>query len=154
MRWLDGITVLTDMNLSKLWKLVIEKVMAPHSSTLAWKIRWMEEPGRLQSMGLWRVRHDWGTSLSLFTLMHWRRIWQSTPVLLPGKSDGWRSIVGYSPWGLKESDMTERLHFLSFFQICRRHHPNGRKWRELNTLLMRVKGGEWKSWLKTQHSKN
>ena len=40
--------------------------MAPHSSTLAWKIPWTEEPGRLQSMGLRRVRHDWATSLSLF----------------------------------------------------------------------------------------
>ena len=42
-----------------------EKVMALHSSTLAWKIPWMEEPGGLQSMGSWRVGHDWGTSLSL-----------------------------------------------------------------------------------------
>ena len=41
--------------------------MAPHSSTLAWKIPWTEEPGRLQSMGSRRVRHDWATSLSLFT---------------------------------------------------------------------------------------
>ena len=40
--------------------------MAPHSSTLAWKIPWMEEPGRLQSLGSQRVRHDWATSLSLF----------------------------------------------------------------------------------------
>ena len=47
--------------------------MAPHSSTLAWKIPWMEEPSRLQSMGSPRVRHDWATSLSLFTFMHWRR---------------------------------------------------------------------------------
>ena len=47
--------------------------MAPHSSTLAWKIPWMEEPGRLQSMGSQRVRHDWAISLSLFTFMHWRR---------------------------------------------------------------------------------
>ena len=53
-----------------------EKAMAPHSSTLAWKIPWTEEPGRLQSMGLLRVRHDWATSLSLFTFMHWRRKWQ------------------------------------------------------------------------------
>ena len=37
----------------------LEKAMAPHSSTLAWKIPWMEEPGRLQSMGSLRVRHDW-----------------------------------------------------------------------------------------------
>ena len=43
---------------------VSEKAMAPHSSTLAWKIPWMEEPSRLQSMGSLRVRHDWGTSLS------------------------------------------------------------------------------------------
>ena len=41
--------------------------MAPHSSTLAWKIPWMDKPGRLWSMGLLRVRHDWATSLSIFT---------------------------------------------------------------------------------------
>ena len=50
--------------------------MAPHSSTLALKIPWMEEPGRLQSVGLLRVRHNWATSLWLFTFMHWRRKWQ------------------------------------------------------------------------------
>ena len=38
----------------------------------------------------------------------WRRRWQPTPVLLPGKSHGWRSLVGYSPWGRKESDTTEQ----------------------------------------------
>ena len=41
----------------------------------------------------------------------WRRKWQPTPVLLPGKFNGWRILVGYSPWGHKESDTTERLHF-------------------------------------------
>ena len=41
----------------------------------------------------------------------WRRKWQSSPVLLPGKSHGQRSLVGCSPWGRKESDTTERLHF-------------------------------------------
>ena len=41
--------------------------------------------------------------------LHWRRKWQPTPVLLPGESHGWRSLVGYSPWGRKEFDMTERL---------------------------------------------
>ena len=46
---------------------VMEKAMAPHSSTLAWKIPWTEEPVRLQSMGSLRVGHDWATSLSLFT---------------------------------------------------------------------------------------
>ena len=40
-----------------------------------------------------------------------RRKWQPTPVLLPGKSHGWRSLVGCSPWGRQESDTTERLHF-------------------------------------------
>ena len=85
--------------------------MAIHSSTLAWKIPWMEEPGRLQSMRSLRVRHDWTTSLWLFTFMNWRRQWHPTPVLLPGKSHGRRSLVGCSPRGYEELDMTERLHF-------------------------------------------
>ena len=72
--------------------------MAPHSSTLAWKIPWVEEPGGLQSMGSQRVRHDWVTSLSLFTFMHWRRKWQLTPVFLPGESRGRRSLVGCPLW--------------------------------------------------------
>ena len=61
--------------------------------SMAWKIPWMEEPGRLQSMGSLRVRHDWASSLSLFTFMHWRRIWQHTPVFLPGESQGLGSLV-------------------------------------------------------------
>ena len=61
-----------------------EKAMAPHSNALAWGIPWTEEPGGLQSMGSLGVGHDWVTSLSLFTFMHWRRKWQPTPVLLPG----------------------------------------------------------------------
>ena len=60
-----------------------EKAMASHSSTVARKIPWMEKPGRLQSMGSLRVRHDWATSLSLSTFMNWRRKWQPTPVFLP-----------------------------------------------------------------------
>ena len=59
----------------------------------------MEEPGRLQSMGSLRVRHNWATSLSLFTFTHWRRKWQPTPVFLPGESQGRGSLVGCSPWG-------------------------------------------------------
>ena len=128
--------------------------MATHSSTLAWKIPWTEEPGRLQSMGSRRVGHDWVTSLSLFTFMHgegngnplqcsclenprdegawwaavygvaqsWTRLKRlsssssivgegnGNPLFLPGKSHGQRSLVGYSPWGRKESGMTERLN--------------------------------------------
>ena len=67
--------------------------MAPHSSALAWKVPWTEEPAGLQSMGSQRVGHDWLTSLSLFTFMHWRRKWQSTPEFLPGESQGWGSLV-------------------------------------------------------------
>ena len=73
--------------------------MAPHSSTLAWKIPWTEEPGGLQSMGSQRVGHDWETSLSLFIFMHWRRKWQPTPVFLPGESQGRWSLVGCCLWG-------------------------------------------------------
>ena len=81
--------------------------MAPHSSTLAWKIPWLAEPGRLQSMGLLRVRHDRVTSLSLFTFTHWRRKWQPTPVFLPGESQGQGSLVGFCLWSRIESDTTE-----------------------------------------------
>ena len=54
--------------------------MAIHSSTLALKLPWTEEPGRLQFMGSLRVGHDWATSLSPFTFMHWRRKWQPAAV--------------------------------------------------------------------------
>ena len=76
---------------------------------LAWKIPWMEEPGRLQSMGSLRVGHDWATSLSLLlsTFMHWRRKWQPTPVFLPGESQGQGSLEGCHLWGRTESDTTE-----------------------------------------------
>ena len=73
----------------------MEKAIAPYSSTLAWKIPWLAEPDRLQSMGLLRVGHDWVTSLLLFTFMHWRRKWQPTPVFLPGESQGRGSLVGF-----------------------------------------------------------
>ena len=63
------------------------------------EIPWTEEPGRLQSMGSWRVGHDWVTSLSLFTFMHWRRKWRPTPAFLPGE---------WGPRdGVAESDTTE-----------------------------------------------
>ena len=86
---------------------VTEKAMAPHSSPRAWKIPWMEKPGRLQSMGSLTVRHDWETSLWLFTFVRWRRKWQPTPVFLPGESQGWGSLVGYCLWGCTQLDMTE-----------------------------------------------
>ena len=49
------------------WEDPLEKEMATHSGILAWKVPWMEKPGRLQSMGSQRVRHDWATSLTLGT---------------------------------------------------------------------------------------
>ena len=129
MRRLDSITDSMAMNLSILWETAEdrggwraalhgvtnrhnlateqEKAMTPHSSPLAWRIPWMEEPGRLQSMGSLRVGHDWETFLSLFTLMHWRRKWQPTPVFLPGEFQGRGSLVGCCLWGCTESDTTE-----------------------------------------------
>ena len=49
--------------------------------------------------------------------INWRRQWHPTPVPLPGKSHGWRSLIGCSPWGHWESGMTERLHF-HFSLLC------------------------------------
>ena len=80
--------------------------MAPHSSTLAWKIPWTEEPGGLQSMGSLSQ-----TRLSDFTFTFqfhgWRRNWQPTPLFLPGESQGQGSLVGSRLWGRTESDTTE-----------------------------------------------
>ena len=83
------------------------KEMATHSSVLAWRIPWIEEPGGLQSTGSLRVGQDSATSLSLFPFMHWRRKWQPTPVFLPGESQGQGSLVGCRLWGRTESDTTE-----------------------------------------------
>ena len=58
----------------------------------------------MRSLG---IRHNWATSLSLFTFMHWRRKWQPTPEFLPGESQGWGSLVGCHLWGCTESDTTE-----------------------------------------------
>ena len=82
------------------WEDLLKKEMGTHSSILAWKIPWMEEPGRLQSMGSQRVRRDWVNSLT-----------HADDTTLMAES------------------------------------------KELKSLLMKMKE-EWKSWLKTQHSKN
>ena len=100
--------------------------MAPHSRTLAWKIPWSEEPGGLQSMGSLQVGHDWATSLSLFTFMHWRRklknprdggAWWAAVYgvaqsrtrlkrLSGGSSRRQRSLARHSPCGHREADTT------------------------------------------------
>ena len=120
------------------WEDPLEKEMATHSRTIAWKIPWTEEPGRLQSMGSHRVRHDWATSLHFIVQtgfpggtvvknpsanagdgrgfypwvgkIPWRRKRQPTPVLLPGKCYGQRSLASFSPRGCKELDMIEHTH--------------------------------------------
>ena len=86
-----------------------EKATAPHSSTLAWKSSWTEEPGRLQSMESRRVGHDWANWLSFFTFMHWRRKWQPTPVCLPGESQGRGSLVGCCLWVAQSRTWLKRL---------------------------------------------
>ena len=57
--------------------------------------------------GVAKSRIQLPTSLSLFTLMHWRRKWQPTPVFLPGESQGQGSLVGFRLWGCTELDTTE-----------------------------------------------
>ena len=76
--------------------------MATHFSTPAWKIPWMEEAGRLQSIGSLRVGHDSVTSLSLFTFMHWRRKRQPTPVFLP-KNPRDRGVWWAAVYGVAQS---------------------------------------------------
>ena len=111
--WISGISHTVEAWLGEFWALLcyhvaiyMEKAMAPHSSTLAWKLPWTEEPGSLQSMGSLRVGHDWVTSLLPSTFMHWRRKWQPTPVFLPGESQGGGSLVGCRLLGCTESDTT------------------------------------------------
>ena len=105
--------------------------MATHSSTLAWQIPWTEEPGWLQSMGSLGVRHDWATSLSLFTLMHWRRKWPPTPVFLPGESQGWGSLVGclpsMGPHGIRH-DWSDSAAAAANCMVLRNGDGTKRKW--------------------------
>ena len=81
------------------WEDLLEEGTAIHSSTVAWKIPWTEEPGRLWSIGLQRVGHDQSDLAHTHQFerlrfdprvnkISWRRKWQPTPVFLPGKSHG------------------------------------------------------------------
>ena len=131
--------------------------MAPHSSTLAWKIPWMEEPGRLQSMGSRRVGRDWATSLSPFTFMHWRRKWQSTPVFLPRESCVWRNLVGCCPYGRSESDTRLNMHACigegngSPLQYsCLENHRDGGSWWA--AVYGVAQSRTWLKWLSSSSS--
>ena len=88
-------------------RLVMEKVMAPHSSTLAWKIPWMKEPGGLQSMASLRVGHQ----LSNFTFtFHFHALEKEMAThsnILAWRIPGTGSLVGCHLWGRTESEMTE-----------------------------------------------
>ena len=125
----------------------LEKGKATHCSILAWRIPWTTVHG---------VTKNW-TQLSNFHVhrwlsgkkficqckkprtygfdpwvrkIPWRRKWQPTPVFLPGKSQGQRSLEGYNPWGQKESDTTEWLKTHTHYKI---HHK--KKKQKKNTLL-------------------
>ena len=83
-----------------------------------------------------RKVHDY---ICLVSMIIWqRRQWHPTPVLLPEKSHGWRSLVGYSPWGREESDTTERLHF--HFSLSCIGEGNG---NPLQYLENPTDGGAW-----------
>ena len=84
----------------------MEKAMAPHSSSLAWKIPCMVKPGRLQPMGLLRVGLDF-TFTFTFHFHALEKEMATTPVFLPGESQGRGSLVGCRLWGRTESDTTE-----------------------------------------------
>ena len=123
--------------------IVVEKAMAPHSSALAWKIPWTEEPGGLQSMGSLRVRHDWVTSLSVFTFMHWRRKWQPTPVFLPGGSQGRGSLVGCCLWGHTEAWRLSSSSNIAAICHLNQHRPRApvlpRRWKHTQCWANLVK---------------
>ena len=86
--------------------------MAPHSSTLAWKISWTEEPGRLQSMGSRTVGHNWATWLSLFTFMHWRRKGQCSCLGNPrDRGAWWAAVHGVAESRTRLSAFTFTFHF-------------------------------------------
>ena len=100
--------------------LIMERAIATHSSTLAWRVPWTEEPGGLQSMGSLRVGHDWATSLSFFTFMHWRNGYPLQCSCLENPRDGgawWAAVceVAQSRTQLKWLSSMVLENGISFF---------------------------------------
>ena len=101
--------------ISMKWRCLFRRFGILHPSRRQWHPTPVLLPGKshgwrsLVGYSPWghRVGHDWATSLSLFTFMHWRRKWQPTPVFLPGESQGQRSLVGFHLWGRTGSDTTD-----------------------------------------------
>ena len=89
----------------------MEKAMAPHSSTFAWRIPWMEEPGGLQSMGSLRVGHDWATSLSLSNA--------GGVGLIPG----WGAKIPHPLWP-KNQNIKQKQYYNKFNQDFENGHIN------------------------------
>ena len=138
--------------------------MATHSSTLAWKIPWIEEHGRLQFMGSQRVGHNWTTSFSLFTFMHWRRKWRPTPVFfLENPRDGgawWAAVhgVAQSRTRLKRLSSSSKTIlysiFFPFFRSISFFKGEGKKsyrdwlnWFHDSLVHLNMKSSPIKTWL-------
>ena len=122
-----------------------EKAMAPHSSTLAWKITWTEEPGRLQSMGSLRVGYHWATSLSLFTfhfhalekemathssVLAWRIPGTGEPIGLPSMGShrvrhDWSDLAAYYQMQSTDSIWSLSNYHWHFLQNRKFHNSYG-----------------------------
>ena len=102
---------------TRVWSLAqedpLEKEMTIHSSTIAWKIPWTEEPDRLQSMESQRIRHDWATSISLSLSLLLSRVRTAIPIFYPAQSSGpeWGSLM--KSLSLKEPPLrtASQMHF-------------------------------------------